>query len=169
MSEKVALIVSHLQQLTAISKPFNEESTANWRRLAKKREYQKTADEMLLGLAMGDLPQAFEISRLYCKSGQMYARSGNKNQAIDCFYKALMEPELHAAALKWNCYIKGTIAFLNGDKNALMVSIQNFLKGKYLRSFQKHLCFLQNMLTHFDKSYSVVYEMSADEQNRLEV
>lgn len=58
---------------------------------------------------------------MYFHAGQSYAMAGNEYyvDAISCLEKSYMRSE------KWNRYVKGTIAYLSGDKQALHELLQS--------------------------------------------
>jgi|688.fasta_scaffold641840_2 hypothetical protein len=151
---------SDANMLAAIPyKKFDQEPNSGWRLLAKRQKYKEAAELILDYLEANTNLREIEQINLQFNAGQMYAFADNKSNALSCFKKAILQPESDYYDFKWDAYVKGTIAFLEQDKEMLITCIENMLKGKLEKGYYRNVYILENMFSNLDQSYSDVYQM----------
>lgn len=105
---------------TDINQPyadFDQTKNSGWRRLDSSGCYEEAAD---LIEAYIEANEADEMSLVW-HIAQLRASAGDYERAIVFASKSLRESEeLDERQLRWNDYVRGTIAFLRRDKAALV-------------------------------------------------
>ena len=96
---------------------FDQDMAGGWRKLANAGCEQEAADLIADWIRTNKSTS----TTLYWHEGQMRASIGQNDAAIALFEKA-RKSESEDAGWGWNHYVDGTIAFLRGDKAALMAS-----------------------------------------------
>ena len=96
---------------------FDQDMSGGWRKLADAGCEREAADL----IADWRTTHKSRSTTLYWHEGQMRASIGQYDAAIALFEKA-RKSESEDAGWGWNHYVDGTIAFLRGDKAALLAT-----------------------------------------------
>ena len=96
---------------------FDQDMSGGWRKLADAGCEREAADL----IADWRTTHKSRSTTLYWHEGQMRASIGQYDAAIALFEKA-RKSESEDAGWGWNHYVDGTIAFLRGDKAALLTA-----------------------------------------------
>lgn len=139
---------------------FDQEKNG-WRSVAKKNNYEEAGQLILQYLAEKKQLNDFEIGNLYFHAGQMFAFNNNIEKAVHCFKNSFLPNEAPDAPVKWNVYVRGTIAFLNKDFKILSECIEEVSKGKEIAGIIPNLDYLKNFALNLNWSYKEVYQLSS--------
>ena len=90
-----------------------------------------------------------ESRNLHWHLGQMYAINNNSDAAIEEMKQSYVD-----GSKTWECYVNGTIAFLQKDKAALMESLEALSQQEN----QMNIEFLEKFVTNFEASYKEAYK-----------
>lgn len=93
---------------------------------------------------------------LYWHAGQVYAALSQTELAVARFKKSYNSNEKNDDKLKWNSYVKGSIAFLEHDFKALIVARDELRKADKIQP-NPNLKFLEAFVRCFNKSYKEAY------------
>ena len=94
---------------------------------------------------------------LFWHAGQMYALGGMESIAVSRFSKSVNPEEAPDDAFKWNAYVKGSIAFLTHDLDALQAN-RVALASASDPNVKVNLAILDRMIRCFDKTYAEIYK-----------
>jgi len=98
-------------------------------------------------IEVNGLPEA-QSRNLRWHLGQIHAFNDNNKDAV-----AEMEKSYAGGSESWKSYVRGTIAFLEGDKPALKQALETLAEQEY----QMNIDVLERLLEHFDGSYFDAY------------
>jgi hypothetical protein len=70
---------------------------------------------------------------------------------------AISENEPEDSAIRWNAYVRATIAFLEKDREELMRMRDEIADGPKLQGAIPNLDVVNRLIAHFDSPYSVAY------------
>lgn len=106
-----------------------------------------------------------EQSSLRWHIAQLRASHGDSSEAIKYARTSLMDEEKAAEIpLRWNDYVLATIAFLEKDRDALVLHRDRVAEGvEEHQGNAMNLRLLDAMIEHFDASYSEVMQSLAGE------
>jgi len=90
-----------------------------------------------------------EAANLHWQLGQIHAFNDQVPLAIIEMRKAVFEN----SPVHWTCYVNGTIAFLEKDREKLKASLDLL----YMQDNQMNFEFLEKFIKYFDKSYADAY------------
>ena len=99
---------------------FDQDMNGGWRPLGQKEGCEVAAAELIREWRHEKRAHG---SILYWHEGQMRASAGQTTQAIALFELTRKSQDFDAD-FGWNHYVDGTIAFLRGNKDALMRSME---------------------------------------------
>lgn len=136
---------------------FDQAPSAGWRALAEKKQYIEAARtiEDYLQKKRGLLH--WQRANLNFHAGQMYAFAGRTDAAIARFKRALLDPEPPNSPIRWNAYVRATIAFLVKDRKSLESARAEIARGRRINGIVPNLDVVDRLLRHFGKSYAEAY------------
>ncbi len=130
---------------TTISPNYQPE---DWRNLSNQGKYLEAASELLYLVQLDSSRNAHSD---YWHIGQLYADDNQYHKAI--FYlKKSMEGKTEEDDEQFWWYYKGTLAFLERDKDQLK-KYTELLQKNHTPYYLNNAKTLNRLLTHFDKSY----------------
>jgi len=93
---------------------FDQQPGQGWRKTAEMGEYTEAAKliDKYVRRNQARIP-AWQVRNLNFHAGQMYAFAGDYKAAIGRLENALMDVEPAESPVRWNAYVKATMAFLN--------------------------------------------------------
>lgn len=140
---------------------FDQTPGQGWRELAEEKEYAQAGqliDEYRMkNLKLGETKRA----ALAFHAGQMYVYAGQDHRALVRFRTALLAHEPATFPIRWNAYVKATIAFLQGEKQDLLLQRHIMAEGPRLRGRVVNLDIVDQLIENFGKPYPVAYEAHA--------
>ena len=130
-----------------------DSDTCCWRKLSSERHYVEAAT--LIVSYISDNRKVANKHSLHWHAGQMYALSGDYRLGKKYFkktYSLLYRWIGDEDARTWYYYAKGTVAFLDGDKDELEGIIR-----KWEKNFPKDVNYeaLVQLLSHWGESYAL--------------
>jgi len=140
---------------------FDQTMDAGFRPLAGAGCYRQAADLIEAYIAEHDAPQR----SLRWHVAQLRAMDGDSGAAVASARKVLSETEdFSEKPLRWNDYVRATIAFLEQDREALQ-----FHRDQVALGVAEHpgnalnLRLLDSLLSHFDQSYAYATQHIGEE------
>lgn len=128
-----------------------------WRGLANRGcELEATKLVEIYHLHHFDILEAWQSRILYWHAGQVYAMQGLTELAIARFEKSFDPLEKADAPLKWNSYVRGSIAFLKRDKDGLIKARDHLRAGNGSKP-DPNLKILEAFVRCFQKPYKEAY------------
>jgi hypothetical protein len=136
---------------------FDQRPGGGWRKIADKGKYLEAAklidqyEKKKQGL------EEWQRVNLRFHAGQLYAFADQKDQALARFKTAIFAKEPADSPLRWNAYVRATIAFLERDRKKLTELREEIAKGPKLEGAVPNLDVVDRLIKHFDEPYSVAY------------
>ncbi|MGH8469551.1 MAG: hypothetical protein ACREX3_03610 [Gammaproteobacteria bacterium] len=90
-------------------------------------------------------------------AGQVYAFADQRDHARARFKTALFAKEPADSPIRWNAYVRATIAFLERDRKILTSFREEIAKGRKLQGVVPNLDIVDRLIEYFDEPYSVAY------------
>lgn len=155
---------------------FAETPGKYWRELADVRRFGDAAMLIERYLELHPDLAAADASGLHfhagqCRALQMGGLEGTKKEA--CLASAIKHLQQSASHVPssgeqgrlWRAYLLGTVAFLTGNREDLMVAHEELAKGDPIN--KHNLCVLDRLLANFGKSYVEGYETEGQDHKKL--
>ena len=148
--------------LTLSWEEFDQKSNspASFRAFALRACYREAAE--LIEYYLANKPTLAESQQRNSRfhAGQMYGHAGDERRALELIRSARWPEQPANAALNWNTYVAGVVAFLEKDRAALSAAREhleseggrNLINARVLRRMEK--C--------FDKSYDDVWKAACE-------
>ena len=135
---------------------FDQRPGSGWRKLAEARKYLEGAGlidryEKREGL------EPWQRINLRFHAGQMYAMAGVEDKALARFRVSITTDEPPDSPIRWNAYVKATIAFLEKDRERLLPLRNEIAQGPTFMGTIPNLDVVDRFLEHFDGSYAKAY------------
>lgn len=149
-----ALLAQHMgMDLELQFDAFDQDEHQGWRQLANSGCESEAADLIFAYSAKHPNPV------LAWHRAQMLAEAGKTVDAIDAARQTLRPPHSDdSTGFDWNDYANATIAFLQGDREALQVSRDRLAEAAEKMAFnQPNLHSVDRLLRCFGRSYKVAY------------
>jgi hypothetical protein len=136
---------------------FDQHPGAGWRKIADEGKYLEAA--MLIDRYEKEKEGLEEWQRVNLRfhAGQLYAFADKKEQALTRFKTALIRKEPADAPIRWNAYVRATMAFLERDRKTLTALREEIAKGPKLQGAVANLDVVDRLIEYFDAPYSVAY------------
>ena len=134
---------------------FDQQSGQGWRKPAETGEYTEAAKliDKYVRRNRARMP-AWQVRNLKFHAGQMYAFAGDYKAAIRRLENALMDVEPAESPVRWNAYVRATIAFLKGDKAELMACREEMVGGQKAPGPVPNLEVVDGLIAQFGASYA---------------
>jgi hypothetical protein len=136
---------------------FDQKPGHGWRRLADVRQFSEAATLIGSYLKHRDDLTDWQRRNLQFHAGQLYAAAGCDRMALVAFRAALDPNELRDSQIRWNAYVKATIAFLEKDREQLIKMRDEIAGGPALRGAVPNLEVVDRLITNFDRPYAEAY------------
>lgn len=148
-----------VQQLSLEFWDFDQ-TALGWRQVADSGCYFESAQLIdIYHLQHSEKLLLWQRRILFWHAGQMYAFSGFLPLAIMRFEKSINPDEEPNPELRWNDYVRGSIAFLNKDLETLKISAERAAISKHDNNL-KNVAILKSMIACFDRTYKEAYSAS---------
>lgn len=162
-------------------KDFDQDMEGGWRIVANQENCKSVAGYLIEDyIAFHDIEPGSGTYILYWHTGQMHAYAGDTPRAIDFMKLTYDNLPPKDASYEWSLYAKGTVAFLNKNREGLEDSITRLAKipvdpekVKAIKAFQAenpnvsfpegfpekplNLIALEGFLACFDRPYSEAF------------
>lgn len=133
-----------------------------WRFLADKQCYKEAATLIHLYLNKHRRFPAWQKANLFFHAGQMYAFANENDLAIKDFKRALWKVP-SGTLIRWNEYVKATIAFLQKDKEKLLKYREQVAQEQNSTNLV-NLEIIDSMIKNFNTPYANVYMLGEKEE-----
>ena len=136
---------------------FDQTPGRGWRAIAERGWYHEAGE--LLDRYRAEHPglDAGQLRILHFHAGQMYAHAYAYERARPRFLDSLMEEEPPDAPLLWNDYVLATLAFLDGDRELLLLQRETLAAGPRIDGLAPNLAVVERLLAHLGEPYAVAY------------
>jgi hypothetical protein len=144
---------------------FDQSPGGGWRKIADQGKYLEAArlidryEKEKKGL------EEWQRVNLRFHAGQLYAFADKKDEALARFKTALFAKEPADSPIRWNAYVRATIAFLERDRKKLAQLREEIAKGPKLQGTVPNLDVVDRLIEYFDKPYSVAYRGKSKKSN----
>ena len=145
------------EELELSYEAFDQRPGGGWRKIADEGKYLEAAklidryEKEKKGL------EEWQRVNLRFHAGQLYAFAGDKDQALARFKIALYAREPADSPIRWNAYVRATMAFLERDRKKLTELREQIAKGPKHRGVVPNLDVVDRLIECFDEPYSVAY------------
>jgi hypothetical protein len=141
---------------------FDQRPGMGWRQVAEKGCFLDAA--RLIDAYIEKHTELDESQRvnLNFHAGQMCAFADDYQTAIDRLNKSTYAQEPPELPLRWNAYVRATIAFLNKDMNRLKECREEIAEGPTFQGEKANLDVVDSLIKHFDEPYSKAYGSGRD-------
>jgi hypothetical protein len=136
---------------------FDQRPGGGWRKIAGEGKYLEAAklidryEKEKRGL------EEWQHVNLRFHAGQLYAFADQKEQALARFKTALYTKEPADSPIRWNAYVRATIAFLERDRKKLTELREEIAKGPKREGVVPNLDVVDRLIENFEEPYSVAY------------
>lgn len=145
------------KELEVSYEAFDQRAGSGWRKIADEGKYLEAAklidryEKEKKGL------EEWQRVNLRFHAGQLYAFADQKDHALSHFKKALIAKEPGASPIRWNAYVRATIAFLERDRKKLTELREEIAKGPKLQGVVPNLDVVDRLIEYFDEPYALAY------------
>jgi tetratricopeptide (TPR) repeat protein len=147
---------------------FDQMSGAGWRPLADAGKYHEAAALIVRYMAEVENPKPY-LTILNFHAGQCYAMANEIDEAVRRFERSFQEeaPESYEQLAKqWNAYVRGTIAFLKGNRPELERYRNEVAAGPEGPMKSSNVPALDRLIAGFGKGYLEAYAGKSQKTNR---
>lgn len=139
-------------------KSFDQTPESGWRTLAADGKYAEAASTIDAYLeANQDLPDS-QTRILMFHAGQMYAYARKNETAKQRFLESFVDEEPEDSPIRWNAYVRATIAFLDQDRQELERCRDVIAAGPKLGEVIPNLDVVESLLNQLGEPYAKAYE-----------
>lgn len=136
---------------------FDQRPGKGWRQLAENGKFLDAArliDQYIENHKNLDESQRVNLN---FHAGQMYAFADDYRTAVDRFNVSTCAAEPSALPIRWNAYVRATIAFLNKDMKHLEECRKEILEGPTFDGGKANLDVVDRLIKCFDRPYAEAY------------
>lgn len=146
------------QQVVELSyQAFDQELGGGWRKLADRGDYLAAAKLIDFYEKEKKGLEHWQRVNLGFHAGQLYAFADKRDLALARLKLALVSKEPAGSPIKWNAYVRATMAFLERDRKKLGAFRDEMAKGPKTQGNVPNLDVVDRLIEHFDEPYAVAY------------
>jgi hypothetical protein len=136
---------------------FDQRAGSGWRRIAEAGDFLGAAELVdRYGAERADLAEWQQLN-LRFHAGQLYAFAGRTEPALARLKAALRAGEPVGSPVRWNAYVRATIAFLEWDRPRLAAYRAEIAAGPKLDGSVPNLDVVDRLIALSDEPYLVAY------------
>ena len=136
---------------------FDQTLDGGWRTLGTAEKYSDAAQAIEWYLVDREGLEAWQRSILHFHAGQMCAFDGRGDAAIAHFEQSFTADEPDDSPVRWNAYVRASIAFLKGDREGLVATRDEIAAGPSTNGRIPNLDVVDRFITGFGGSYADAY------------
>jgi hypothetical protein len=136
---------------------FDQTPGQGWRKLADEGNHLGAAKLVDTYLEFSDGLEDWQRIILLFHAGQLYAVAGVTGDALSRFRASIHPSESEDLAIRWNAYVKATIAFLQKDRDQLVKMRDEISRGPEFEGTIPNLDVVERLIRNFDQCYAVAY------------
>lgn len=140
---------------------FDQTPGGGWRELSDRGEYVEAAELIDAYLEASDDLDAGQRVNLTFHAGQAYAFADSTELALHRFRAALVDTEPAGSPVRWNAYVRATIAFLENDRSMLTAMREEIAAGPDIQGVIPNLDIVDQLLAGLSGSYAEAYQPDA--------
>ena len=141
---------------------FDQTPGSGWRALADRGAYLAAGELIDAYLSTNASLEPSQRVNLAFHAGQAYAFAGSTELAKVRFRSAFVETEPPTSPIRWNAYVRATIAFLEGDRPTLESMRTEIAAGPDFNGIVPNLDVADRLLAGFGGPYSEAYRPEAE-------
>lgn len=136
---------------------FDQRPGSGWRKIAEQGNPREAAE--LIDRYEREAKKLEEWQRVNLRfhAGQLYAAADRNDAALARFRSALYDAEPAESPIKWNAYVRATIAFLERDRKKLADFREEIARGPTLQGVVPNLDVVDRLIACFDQPYAIAY------------
>jgi hypothetical protein len=136
---------------------FDQRPGSGWRKVAGEGKLLEAAELIeRYEKSKAGLNERQRIN-LQFHAGQLYTFADKYDQALLRLETALAPHEPPDSPIRWNAYVRATIAFLKKDRESLRSARDEIAKRPKLQGSVPNLDVVDRLIEHFDEPYRVAY------------
>jgi tetratricopeptide (TPR) repeat protein len=141
---------------------------AGWRALESREDYRGAAKLLEEYLAVNSKALSEdELVLTWFHAAQMRAFAGDSKHAIECLDHAAFAVEPPTWPVPWNDYVAATKAFLQRDRDTLVMVRSRIAKDPRWKGAAPNLNFVDSLIENFEKPYREAYDLTRPDPNIL--
>jgi len=133
---------------------FDQKPGQGWRRPADAGNYREAALLIANYLKHRDNLKEWQRVNLQFHAGQCFALAGDDAAALVAFRAALYSKEPSVSPIRWNAYVRATIAFLEKNREQLTKMRDEIDRGPEGPGTALNMKVVDRLIANFDKSYA---------------
>jgi len=136
---------------------FDQTPGAGWRVDAEAGKFLEAARAIDDHVEQNANLEEWQRINLSFHAGQCYAMGAETETAIERFRSAIRRDEPADFPMRWNAYVRATIAFLEADRVILLQSRAKIAEGPDPDANRPNLIVVDRLIANFGKPYKVAY------------
>jgi hypothetical protein len=162
----VEAVTGNNEELSVGYVAFDQTPESGWRLKAEDKRYTEAASMIVDYIAEHPELLQNQIRNLNFHGGQMLAYAHDYKSAKEKFQLCMVDVEPENSPIRWNAYVKATIAFLEQDRVTLETCRAEIAAGPKMGDIIPNLDVVDSLLNHIGESYESAYEDNQGMQNR---
>lgn len=142
---------------------FDQQPRSGWRKIAGEGRYQEAAALIDRYLLQNRALKEWQRVNLQFHAAQLYALANQNEPALTRLRMALLKEEPADSPIRWNVYVRATMAFLEQDRKKLAELREEIAQGPKFRNVTPNLDIVDRLLECFGQPYSVAYRGNSGE------
>ena len=145
---------------------FDQTSGHGWRKLADDGRHVEAAELVDTYLQQNEDLEDWQRNNLRFHAGQLYAFGNDYPTAIFRFKASVSASEPKESPIRWNAYVRATLAFLEEDLEQLVNMRDEIAQGPELQGSVPNLDIVDRLIEKFGQPYSIAYEIKKHESRK---
>ena len=136
---------------------FDQTLGQGWRKLADEGTHLGAAKLLDTYFEHKDGLEDWQRINLRFHAGQLYAFAGENATALSRFKASINPSEPEDSHIRWNAYVRATIAFLEKDREQIVKMRDEIAEGPKFQGIVPNLDVVDRLVHNFDQPYSNAY------------
>jgi hypothetical protein len=141
---------------------FDQRPGNGWRKLVDAGKHLEAAKLIDTYVAHQSGLEGWQVVNLRFHAGQLYAFLDKERLALARFKSSINPNEPNNSPIRWNAYVRATIAFLEKDRETLIRMRTEIASGPEWQGTVPNLDVVDRLLANFDDSYAIAYGTDKD-------
>ena len=136
---------------------FDQTPDQGWRKRAEEGALLEAAKLVDTYVERKDDLKDWQRRNLRFHAGQLYAFAGDNSVALSRFKASINPNEPKDSPIRWNAYVRATMAFLQNDRQQLVELRDSIAAGPRFQGSVPNLDVVERLLRNLDQPYSTAY------------